>query len=199
MGTVQMTLSKAHEAIGEYFCAFSNLERELGEAIKVVLRLQGNPAADAIVALIGDFARKAGVVREAIQTAKHVDGTDPDQVWKDNADDIMGKILGCNNPDRRDLAHDYLDPHPDGSVDLQKPGKDPKPWTTAEFDAKILKLKDFTIRLRTVTTELTTLRIPVPTGWMSMDTYQPRRTSSLPPGIGSGFTYTPRPPDPEKD
>jgi hypothetical protein len=120
---VPAPLAKAHEAIGEYFCAFSNLERELGEAIKVVLRLQGNLAADAIVALIGDFARKTRVVREAVQTAKHVDATDPDQKWKDNAVDIMEDILGCNNPDRTDLAHDYLDPHPDGSVGLQKPGK----------------------------------------------------------------------------
>jgi hypothetical protein len=29
--------AKAHQAIGEYFCTFSGLERELGEAIKVVL------------------------------------------------------------------------------------------------------------------------------------------------------------------
>jgi hypothetical protein len=63
------SMVKAHQAIGEYFCAFSSLERELGQAIKVVLRLQDNAAADAIVSLIGDFARKAGVVREAVQTA----------------------------------------------------------------------------------------------------------------------------------
>jgi hypothetical protein len=50
-------LAKAHQAVGAYFCAFSELERELGEALKVVLRLEGNAAADVIVALVGDFAR----------------------------------------------------------------------------------------------------------------------------------------------
>src|SRR5438874_3339282 len=52
-------LIKAHKGIGEFFCAFSSLERELGQAIKVVLRLEGNAAADTIVGLVEDFGRKA--------------------------------------------------------------------------------------------------------------------------------------------
>jgi hypothetical protein len=104
LGTVQMTLSKAHEAIGEFFCAFSNLERELGEAIKVVLRLRDHPAADAIVGLVGDFTRKANIVREAVQGAKRPDGTDPDEKWKRDVDEMMKQILGCNNPHRRNLG-----------------------------------------------------------------------------------------------
>jgi hypothetical protein len=180
------SIVKAHQAIGEYFCVFSSLERELGEAIKVVLRLQENAAAEAIVSLIGDFARKARVVGEAVQTAKHVDGTDPDENWKANADQIMGEILGCNNPDRRDLAHDYLEPHPDGSVSLQKSGENPRVWTTKDFDRKIAKLKELTIKLKSVTTHLTTLRIPVPSGWISMDAYQPRARRFAPSDLGTG-------------
>ena len=44
--------AKAYQAIGEYFCAFSVLDRELGEAVKVVLGLQSHPAADFVVAAL---------------------------------------------------------------------------------------------------------------------------------------------------
>jgi hypothetical protein len=185
------SMVKAHQAIGEYFCAFSSLERELGQAIKVVLRLQGNAAADAIVSLIGDFARKAGVVREAVQTAKRADGTDPDENWKSNADQIMGEIYGCNSPDRIDLAHSYLEPHPDGSLSLQRPGKSPKLWTSTDLGDKIAKLNELTIKLNAVTTDLTTLTIPVPSGWISMDAYQPRARQFPPSDLGTGSTQPP--------
>ena len=42
--------ANAFQAIGAYFCAFSAMERELGEAIKVIFRLQNHEAADTIVA-----------------------------------------------------------------------------------------------------------------------------------------------------
>ena len=155
------SLIKAHKGIGEFFCAFSSLERELGQAIKVVLRLGGNAAAETIVGLVGDFGRKARIVRAAIQTAKNVDNSDPDENWKTNADKIMGEILGCNNPDRIDLAHDYLEPHADGSVSLQKLGSDPRTWTAQDFDRKIAKLKELTIKLNGLTTDLTTLVIKI--------------------------------------
>jgi hypothetical protein len=160
-----MTLSKAHEAIGEFFCAYSNLERELGEAIKVVLRLRDHPAADAIVGLVGDFARKANIVREAVQGAKRPDGTDPDETWKRDVDEMMKRILGCNNPHRRNLAHDYLRPHADGSVSLQKPGETPKHWTSEDFSQKIANMNELAKKVRAVRTDLTKLDIPVPTGW----------------------------------
>jgi hypothetical protein len=168
-----MTLSKAHEAIGEFFCAFSNLERELGEAIKVVLRLRDHPAADAVVGLVGDFFKKASIVRRALQDAKRPDGTDPDEKWKDDVDKMMKQILGCNNPDRRNLAHDYLEPHADGSVSLQKPGETSRPWTSEDFSQKIANMNELAKKVRTVRTDLTNLNIPVPTNWMSMDTTCP--------------------------
>jgi hypothetical protein len=90
------------------------------------------------------------------------------------------------------MAHAYLEPLTDGSVALLKPGR---PRTSPEkLNGKIEKLKNLTLELRRLSKELTNLNIPVPTGWMSMDTYQPRRTSFVPPGLGSGFAYTPLPP-----
>ena len=40
-------LAQAHQSIGEYFVAFSSVELELGEAIKVVFGLRDNEAGDA--------------------------------------------------------------------------------------------------------------------------------------------------------
>ena len=37
--------AKAYQTVGEYFCAFSELDRELGEAVKVVLALTCVPQA----------------------------------------------------------------------------------------------------------------------------------------------------------
>jgi hypothetical protein len=174
MMSTENSLTKAHQAIGEFFCAFSRLERELGEALKVVLRLQENEAADTIVAIVQDFLRKVRVVRRAVQTAKKADATDPNEQWKSKADKLMGEIMKCNNPDRVDLAHDYLEPHGDGSVSLEKPGEEPKLWTSQDFARKIAKLNDLTAQLKTVTTDLTELRIEIPSGWLTLDPYQPR-------------------------
>jgi hypothetical protein len=176
-------LSKAHQAVGAYFCAFSELERELGEALKVVLQLQNNPAANAIVGAVRDFARKANIVQEAILGAKNADGTEPTPEWKARMDKTMREILGCNSTDRTSLAHDYLEPHPDGSVSLQRPGQGARSWTSAELDGKIQKLKLLARELRTATAELATLKISVPTGWMEtmmMDPYQPLRRKYAP-------------------
>jgi hypothetical protein len=41
------SVAKTHQAIGAFICAFSTLEHELGEAIKVVLGIENHPAADA--------------------------------------------------------------------------------------------------------------------------------------------------------
>jgi hypothetical protein len=77
----------------------------------------------------------------------------------------MRDILGCNNPDRRDLAHDYLEPHPDGSVSLQKPGQPARPWSVAKFECKTRKLKDLTTAVRATTDELT--KITIPPDWVA--------------------------------
>src|SRR5262249_8593577 len=161
-------LAKAHEAIGAFYCAFSNLDREVGETLKVVLRLQENLAADAIVAAVRDFAKKAAIVSEAVQTAKRPDGTDTDEAWKTDAAETIRRIRGCNDPDRIDLAHSYLEPRPDGSVILQRPAGAPNPWTGEQFDEKIAKMNELANKLKAIRADLTNLNIPVPTGWMSM-------------------------------
>jgi hypothetical protein len=186
---------QTHQSIGEYYCAFSELEHELGEAIKVVLRLEGHVAADAIVAAVQDFHRKANIVLQAVQGAKNADGTNPTPEWKSAADQTLREVIGCNNPHRVRLAHDHLKPHTDGSLDLQQPGKEPNNWSSEEFERKIAKVKALTSALRTLRTELTTLNIPVPTGWMSIDAFQqpmPRPASRAPSdNFGS---WVPRPP-----
>ena len=74
--------AQAYQSIGEYICAFSEVEHEIGEAVKVVLGLQKNDASDAIVALVGDFAKKAGLVLAAINDAKNADGSETSKEWK---------------------------------------------------------------------------------------------------------------------
>jgi hypothetical protein len=54
--------AKAHQAIGAYFSAFSALEHELGEAIKVVLRLQNHESGDAVVATLREVFKKIQLV-----------------------------------------------------------------------------------------------------------------------------------------
>jgi hypothetical protein len=57
----QSPYAEAHRAIGEFFCEFSKLERELGETIKVIFRLEKHEAGDAIVAALGDAGKKSGL------------------------------------------------------------------------------------------------------------------------------------------
>jgi hypothetical protein len=187
--------AQAHQAIGEYFCAFSALERELGEVLKVVLRLQGNAAADAIVALIRDFVRKALVVGEAIQTATKADGAATTPQWKAQADKTLADVLGCNN-DRRDLAHDYLEAFPAGSITLQKPGQPSRSWSYENINSKIAKMGKLTSELTGIRTDLTTLNVPIPTGWMSVDTFQPRQISQQLWDALTSQTSQPIPPSP---
>jgi hypothetical protein len=68
--------AKAYQAVGEYFCAFSALDRELGETVKVIFRLQQHEAADTIIAALEDFSRKVRLVRSAVQVAKNADGSE---------------------------------------------------------------------------------------------------------------------------
>jgi hypothetical protein len=132
--------SAAYQAIGEYFCAFSALERELGEAVKVVLELQGHPAADFVVGALNDVARKGSLVKAAVCVAKNLDGSEASDQWKRKADETMGKILGYNQSDRVLLAHAYLEPQEDGSVKSTKHGQSkgaPRTWNLKELKDKI--------------------------------------------------------------
>jgi hypothetical protein len=77
--------AKAHQALGAYFCAFSALEHELGECIKVILHLQDHESADAVVAALGDVTKKIDLVWPAVLAAKNQDGSEPAEEWKKDA------------------------------------------------------------------------------------------------------------------
>src|SRR5262249_26451907 len=137
------------QSIGEYFCAFSEVEHELGEAVKVVLSLQENEASDAIVAMLGDFAKKAGLVLTAINDAKNADGSETTKEWKEKAAAVISKAFQCND-DRVRLAHSLLQPSVDGSVHLRRlrvdhgkvKGKEGQKWSHDDFVSKISRLKE---------------------------------------------------------
>ena len=97
--------AKAHQAIGQYFSEFSELERELGEAVKVVLHLEKHDAADIVVAALRYPSTKASLVRAAAEIAKKKDGSETSTEWKAKADKTLGEIIKHSNGSRNTLAH----------------------------------------------------------------------------------------------
>src|SRR5262245_54808259 len=97
----------AYQAVGEYFCVFSAMERELGEAVKVVLGLQNHQAADFVVVALQFVQRKAMLVRAAVAVAKNADGSETSMEWKNNATKTVGEIFSLSD-DRNTLAHGHL-------------------------------------------------------------------------------------------
>jgi hypothetical protein len=166
--------SEAFQAIGEYFCAFSKLESELGETIKVALRIETHEAGNTIVAALGDVSRKISLVRAAVQIAKKADGSETTEQWKKNADETMKKIYACNTEDRVLLAHSFLEPKSGGAVQftrLHLPNgvfkSRQETWTQQDFTSKIQELADLTSRLASIKNELNTLQIKIPDlGWL---------------------------------
>jgi len=138
-------LADAHRAIGAFFCAFSRVEHELGEGVKAVYGLQNNDASDAIVAALGDVARKANLVWAAGKGARNPDGSEASAEWKAKVEVTIGRVLNCNQHDRVPLAHSLLQPNADGSVDLVRlkidqgevRGKDGVKWSKDDFGEKI--------------------------------------------------------------
>lgn len=119
--TEKSQLAAGHQMTGAYFCTFSCVEDTLGESIKVVFGLQNNPAADAIVTAIWDYARKASLVLAASKGAKKADGSAASPEWKDKVQKTISRVFACND-DRKLLPHTLLQPNPDGSVDLVRHG-----------------------------------------------------------------------------
>ena len=200
-------LAQAYQAIGEYFCAFSAVEYELGEAIKVAFGLQNNEASDAIIAALGDFSRKGRLVQTAIRFAKKGDGSPTSDDWKTKVDATIKKALGCNDPDRILLAHSLLEPNADGSVDFVRlqvrdgkvTGKEGFNWPHKDFSEKISVLKELAKELQAVNTELRTVKITIPAGdlsWMSGDpmrSFSNRASGALMSGLSNPCKYPPQP------
>jgi hypothetical protein len=142
------------------------MERELGETIKIIFMLQAHEAGDMIVAQL-DVVKKIDLVWAATQVATKDDGSETPKEWKARAEKTMKDILRCNNPDRVLLAHAYLEPGSDGSVDFARrrvaggelKGEDLKPWSAGDFASKIQELVKLTKELESVKSELQTFRI----------------------------------------
>jgi hypothetical protein len=159
--------AKAHQAIGRYFTEFSALERELGEAVKVVLDLEKHDAADVVVAALRYPSAKASLVRACAKIARKKDSSEASTEWKERADDTLSDIIKHSDGSRNTLAHSLLEPQEDGSVKVTKstlshrgqmtPGE-PK---TSNFKDEIDEVRRLTERLRDVTAELAKLEVPI--------------------------------------
>jgi hypothetical protein len=151
---------KAYQAVGEYVCAFSALERALGEAIKVIYRLDQHEAADAIVAALGDMSKKINLVWTASQMAKNANGSETPPDWKKAAGRTMSEVWECSN-DRNLLAHSFLDPNTDGSVTIER-------LRVQGGTLQVQRLSVLTQQVQTLTSNLSTFTITIPdAGWMS--------------------------------
>jgi hypothetical protein len=160
----------AYQAIGEYFCAFSRLEGELGETIMVILRLQDHEARDTIIVALGaiDISKKIGLVKDAVQLAKNSFGSETSENWKKRAGETMEAIWKCI-PDRNLLAHSYLEPKSDGSVDIASHGKFKGiPWNKDKFAATIGRLVELAAQLEKIKNDLQKYKVnfPIPSDWM---------------------------------
>ena len=153
-------LDKAHQAIGQYFSEFSELERELGEAVKVVLHLEGHDAADLVVDLLRFPRNKAQLVKGAAQIAtKKKDGSKISTKWKASANTTLGKILKHNEACRDHLAHSHLEPQENGSIKVtRRSGGKSQNW---KLQTKIDEVRRLTKELREIRTELSKLKVEV--------------------------------------
>jgi hypothetical protein len=159
--------AKAHQAIGEYFSKFSELERELGEAVKVVLHLEKHDAADIVVAALRFPSAKAGLVRAAAEIAKKKDGSEASTEWKAKADETLEDIIKHSNGSRNTFAHSLLEPQEDGSVKTTNrtlshsgqmtPGE-PKTWNLKD---EIDTVQRLTQELREIKDALSNLDVQV--------------------------------------
>ena len=161
---------QAYQSVGEYFCAFSALERAVGEALKVIYRLDQHEAADAIVAALGDMGKKVNLVWMASQMAKNADGSETSHDWKNAAGRTMSEVWEYSN-DRNRLAHSFLDPNTDGSVTIEGGMRDAGvhgTWTKDQFKAKAQRLSVLTQQVQTLTNDLSTFAITIPDAdWIS--------------------------------
>jgi hypothetical protein len=154
--------AKAHEAIGEYFSEFSELERELGEAVKVVLDLERHVAADLVVDLLRYPRIKASLVKQAVQIAtKMKDGSKIPTEWKERADKTLGDILSHNEACRDYLAHSHLEPQEDGSVKVTRGSRGQRKPEKWNLQTKIDEVRKLTERLREIRIELSKLEVVV--------------------------------------
>jgi hypothetical protein len=200
---IEMTETKtsqpaaAYQAIGEYFVSFSRVEHELGQSVKATYGLPNNDAGDAIVAALGDVARKANLVRVASKFAKNANGSEASPKWKDKADETFTRVHR-NNEDRVRLAHSLLQPNADGSVDFVRiridkgkvTGKEGAKWSLDNLREKIRGLDKLAEELKSLNGELQTFKYEIPANlsWMTSANFEP--TMMQPHGMPAVFGAT---------
>jgi hypothetical protein len=126
-------------------------------------------------------------VKDAVAVAKNVDGTETSEEWKAKAKKTLGEILSHNENTRNPLAHWHLEPQEDGSIKLA-PRKQPADQKTWNLKHKIEEVLRLTEQLRTITHDLTTLKIRIPDlpdYWLRADAYQPRQHLEVAFGQGA--------------
>jgi|HubBroStandDraft_6_1064221.scaffolds.fasta_scaffold207677_4 hypothetical protein len=160
--------SGAHQAIGRFWCIFSQLEYELGETVKVIFKVQNHEAADAIVAL-ADFTKKVNLVRSAVQFARRPTGEELPNELKEFAQNTLKAILSVND-ERVLLAHSRLQPQTDGSIAITRltAGGTLKinahHWTQHDFTQKCAKLESLIDEVHNIRNELMTIKLDVDGG-----------------------------------
>jgi hypothetical protein len=156
-----------YRALGRYFCVFSKVEHELGEAVKVIFRLQNHEGADAIVACLGDISRKLNLVRSGIIFARKPDGSETEPAWRSASEKMLTRIHTINTQERVLLAHSYLEPQATGTLKMTRLTSQgelkitPHEWTDIQIDQKSNELEKLATEVRRITEVLDTLTITV--------------------------------------
>jgi hypothetical protein len=188
--TAKSPVADAQQSIGAYMVAFSRVDHELGESVKAVFGLVNNEASDAIVAALGDVARKASLVWAASKRAKNADGSEASAEWKAKVEATVKRVLDCNNQDRVPIAHSLLQPNADGSVELVRlkidggkvKGRESKiTWSQKDFREKTQRLDTLAEELKALNGELQTFKYEIPPnlGWSATVNFEP--TMSMAP------------------
>jgi len=155
------------QALGRFFVSFSGLEREIGEAVKVVL--SAKEPADLLVAALGDFTRKVNTVKAAIEHAQSVDRKPVTEECKNYTRDTMNDCLKIKDEWRVLLAHASLQIEENGDLKVRhltisggkfEPKEDTK--TAAELQTAASSIDSLIERIRASTRELTTLVFTIP-------------------------------------
>ena len=182
-------LAGAYQAIGAYFCSFSRVEHELGESFKAGYGLQNNDASDAIVAALGDVARKTNLVWAASKGAKNAQGEEASAEWKAKVEARVKSVFNCND-DRVLLAHSLLGPKADGSVDLVRlkvtggkvTGKDAIKWSSDDFLSKTKQMDELVGESKSLNGELRNFKYTIPNfGWIPSSNFLDMMARPIPP------------------
>lgn len=149
-----------HRAVGRFFCTFSKVEDELGQALKVIFKIDHLANADVLVACLGDLTKKLNAVWSGIEQSLTADGSPPQEAWKMSAEGTMKRILTINTEWRVPLAHSYLEPLQAGALKLTRMTSQgvlkvvEREWTVGQLDGKSNELDALAGEVRAIADKL---------------------------------------------